>query len=167
MTFVELWLQSKEFFIDAVKYGFPTLALLLSILSYRDSRQANKVQERLNEVEEKLKKYELEDKEKEREEATRACVEARIMKISKNNYRMKIWNSGKATAHTVDFEIQAEYKDIGFVFKDHVPFEFLEAGKSFEEYVLVHSETPRKFKVTTSWMDKQGVSYFKEQLLTV
>lgn len=165
MNLVEIWLQFKEFFIDLVKYGFPTVAILLSILSYRDSRKASKVQDRLNEIEEKLKKYELEEKEKEREKANKACVEARVMKISKNNYKMKVWNSGKATAYNVDFKIPEENK--GMVWRDKVPYEFLESGKSFEEHVMVHHGTPSKFKVVTIWTDEQGNQYSKEQMVTV
>jgi len=165
MDSVELGLQFKEFFINLVKYGFPAVALGLSILSYRDSSKANKVQERLKEVEEKLIKYELEDKEKEREEATKACVEARIIKISRNNYRMRIWNSGKATAYNVDFSIPEEYR--AMVWREKVPYEFLESGKSFEERVMVHYGNPNKFKVTTTWIDKQGSPYSKEQILSV
>lgn len=165
MDTTQLWLKFKEIFIDLVQYGFPTIALVLSILSYKDSRKANKVQERLNSVEEKLMKYELEEKEKEREDATKACVEARIMKISKNNYKMKIWNSGKAIGYDVDFIIEEEYK--GIVWRDKVPYEFLESGKSFEEHVLVHMGTPSKFKVTTIWKDKEGTKYSKEQLVTI
>lgn len=165
MDSAEIWLQFKEFFIDFVKYGFPTVALGLSIVAYIDSRKANKVKDRLNEVEEKLKKYELEEKEKEREEAAKACVEARVMKISKGNYTMKVWSSGKATAYNVDFKIPNEYK--GMVRREKVPFEFLESGKNFEEHVMVYNGTPSKFKVTTTWTDEQGIPYSKEQIVTV
>lgn len=165
MDSTQLWLQFKEIFIDLVQYGFPTIALGLSILSYNDSRKANRVQERLNLVEEKLIKYELEEKEREREEATKACIEARIMKISKNNYKMKIWNSGKATGYDVDFIIEEEYKVM--VWREKVPYEFLESGKGFEELIIVHMGTPRKFKVTTAWKDKDGTRYNKEQLVTI
>jgi hypothetical protein len=165
MDWINLWTQFKELIIQLVKYGFPTLAVILSLLSYIDSRKANKVQGRLNEIEEKLKKYELEDKEKEREEETKACVEARIMNISKGKYRMKVWNSGKATAYNVDFEVPSEHK--GIVWREKVPYEFLEPGKNFEEIVIVHSGTPSKFKLITTWKDKQGTSYSKEHILTV
>lgn len=161
----ELWLQFKEFFIDLVKYGFPTLAIVLSLVSYIDSRKANKVQDRLNEIEEKLRKYALEEKEIERVEAKKACVEARIINISKGNYKMKIWNSGKATAYNVDFKISEECR--GMIWRDKVPYEFLESGKSFEEHVIVHNGTPKKFKVITTWTDNQGVTYSKEQIVTV
>ncbi len=165
MVTAEQWLQFKVFFIDIVKYAFPAVALILSILSYKDSRKANKVQYRLNEVEEKLKKYALEEKEKEREEATKACVEARITKISKGKYIMKVWNSGKAIAYNVDFEIPEECK--GMVRRDKVPYEFLEAGKNFEEHVIVCFGSSNKFTVTTTWTDKQGNTYSKEQIVTI
>ncbi|CAN7241679.1 MULTISPECIES: hypothetical protein [Bacillaceae] len=165
MDYVKLWLEFKEVFIDLVKYGFPTIALFLSLLSYWDSRKTKKVQVRLNELEEKLKRFELEDKEKEREESTKAMIEARIMNISRGKYRMKLWNSGKVTAYNVDFETQEDSKAI--VLKEKVPYEFLEPGKSFEEHVIVHSGTFRKFKVTTIWTDKQGNNYSKDQIVTI
>ena len=165
MEIAGLWLKFKEIFIDLIQYGFPIIAFVLSIVSFIDSRKASKMQDRLNEVEEKLKRYELEEKEKEREEATKANIEARVMKISKGNYKMKMWNSGKATAYNVDFIIPEEFK--GIVWRSKVPYEFLESGKSFEEHVLVHSGTPDKFKVTTIWNDKQGDAYSKEQIVSI
>ncbi|MBZ6006673.1 hypothetical protein K1514_12305 [Paraclostridium bifermentans] len=137
MEITELWLKFKEFFADLVQYGFPTIAIIISIFSFRDSRKASKIQHRLNEFEEKLKKYELEDKEKEREEATNANIEARIMKISKDKYKMKIWNSGKSKAYNADFKVPDECKNM--VFRDKVPYEFLEPGKSFEEHIIIYS----------------------------
>lgn len=165
MDSIDLWLKFKNVFIDLVRYGFPTIALVLSILSFKDSRKANKVRDRLNMVEEKLKKYALEEKEKERIEASMACVEARIMMISRGKYKMKIWNSGKATAYNVDFKIPEEYK--AMVWRDKVPYEFLEAGKSFEEHVLVYNGTPNKFNVITTWADQHGNPYSKEQIVNI
>jgi len=165
MDLIELWTHFKEFFVDLVTYGFPTVAILLSIISYIESRKANKVQDRLNIMEEKLKKYELEEKEKEREESTKASIEARIMKISKRAYKMKVWNSGKAIAYNVDFVIPPEHSRV--VSREKVPYEFLEPGKSFEEHVSIDWNTPSKFKVITTWENKQGISQSKEQILTI
>ncbi|MDU6115403.1 MAG: hypothetical protein E6649_13400 [Paeniclostridium sordellii] len=165
MEITGLWLKFKEFFVDLVQYGFPTIALIISIFSFRDSRKASKIQYRLNEVEEKLKKYELEDKEKEREEATKANVEARIIKISKGKYKMKIWNSGKSTAYNVDFNTPEECN--GMVWRQKVPYEFLDPGKSFEEIVIVHCGTPDKFQVTTTWSNKEGHEYSKKQMVSI
>ena len=165
MEIIELWMNFKAFFIDLVQYGFPTIALILSIISFIDSRKAGKIQEKLNGIEEKLKKYELEEKEREREEATKANIEARVVKVSKRNYKMKIWNSGKATAYSVDFVIPEECK--GVIWRSKVPYKFLESGKSFEEVVFVHSGTSDKFNVTTTWKDKEGIPYSKEQIVSI
>jgi len=161
----ELWLQFKESFIDLVKYGFPTIAIILSILSFIGSRRTKKVQDRLSNLEEKIKNYELEKIEQERKEASLSCVEARIINISKNNYSMKIWNSGKATAYNVDFQVPEECN--GMIWKEKVPFEFLESGKNFDERVLVFGSSPDKFKIITIWTDENGTPYSKEQMVSL
>lgn len=82
---LEFWSEIKPYVVNIVLYGFPTIAILISILSFLDSRKANKVQERLHQLEEKLVMFELEEKEKEREEADKASVEARIYNVSRVN----------------------------------------------------------------------------------
>ena len=138
--------------------------IALSIVSLYESRKINKVQLRLNEMEEKLKKYELEEIEKEREAANKATIETRIYNVSKGKHRLKIWNSGQATAYDVDFEVPKELK--GLVFRDKVPFEVLEPGKSFEESVIYYNGMPPKFTVKTTWKNASGDKCEKEQLVT-
>ncbi len=149
----------------SVRYLIPVTAIALSILSYRNSREAQKVQAKLNVIEEKIKNYELDEIKRKQQEATKACVEVRIINISPRQYKLKVWNSGQATAYNVDFEIP---KDAEMnVIAEKVPFEFLEPGKSFEENALVHLGTARKFMMKTTWEDERGRSYFKEQLVTI
>lgn len=148
-----------------VNYVVPIIALIISICSYVDSRKVTKVQSRLNKMEERLKQYELEEKEKERQEATVANVEARVYKISRGKYSMKIWNSGKATAYNVDFSTQEDLGDI--VFRDKVPFERLESGKNFEEHIIVYMGMPNKFNVKTIWTDIEGNEFYKDQIVTI
>jgi len=151
--------------IDAIiVYVVPLVAIVLSIVSFHDSRKVNKVQLRLTEMEEKLKKYELEEIEKEREAANKSSIETRIYNVSKGKQRLKIWNSGQATAYDVDFEVPEELK--GLVFRDKVPFEVLEPGKSFEESVIYYNGMPPKFTVKTTWKNANGKQYEKEQLVT-
>lgn len=157
-------MEIREIIDVVIGYVVPIVAIVLSIFSFHDSRKVNKVQLRLNEMEEKLKKYELEEIEKEREAANKAIVEARIYKVSKGKYRLKIWNSSQATAYDVDFDVPEELK--GLVYKDKVPFEVLEAGKSFEEYITFYYGTPPKFTVKTTWKNVSGEQYEKEQLVT-
>lgn len=158
-------MELKTFIKFSINYVIPILAIMISILSYIDSKKVLKVQIRLNEMEEKLKRYELDEKEKEHQEATVAKVEARIYKISKGKYAMKIWNAGKANAYNVDFNIPDDLK--GLIFRDKVPFEILESGKSFEEHVVVCGGMPRKFKVKTNWTDIEGKEFHKDQIVTI
>ena len=154
-----------NFFRMFVTYALPIVAIILSVLSYVDSRKTNKFQQRLSLLEEKLKTYELEEKEKERAEATIACVEARIVRLTRNNYKMKVWNSGRATALDVNFEVPDELDRL--VTKDKVPYEYLESNKSFEEHVIVYDQMPRKFTVITRWTDDNGNKCSKEQIVTI
>ena len=151
--------------IDAFfTYAVPLVAIALSIVSLYESRKINKVQLRLNEMEEELKKYELEKIEKEREAVNKPIVEARIYNVSKGKYKLKIWNSSQATAYDADFEVPEEMK--GLVFKDKVPFEVLEPGKSFEEHIVYYNGVSSKFTVKTIWKNARGVQHEKEQLVT-
>ena len=154
-------MEIREIIDVVIGYVVPIVALAISIVSFHESRKVNKVQLRLNEMEEELKKYELEKIEKEREAANKSIVEARIYKFSKGKYRLKIWNSSQATAYDVDFEVPEELKNL--VYKDKVPFEVLEAGKSFEEYITFYYGAPPKLTVKTTWKNASGEKYEKEQ----
>ena len=157
-------MEIREIIDVFIVYVVPLVAIALSIVSFHDSRKVNKVQLRLTEMEEKLKKYELEEIEKEREAANKATIETRIYNVSKGKHRLKIWNSGQATAYDVDFEVPKELK--GLVFRDKVPFEVLEPGKSFEESVIYYNGMPPKFTVKTTWKNASGEKREKEQLVT-
>jgi len=157
-------MEIKDILDIIIGYGIPFIAIAISIASFHESRKVTKVQFRLNEMEEQLKKYELEEKEKERAKSNEAVIEARIYNISKGKYKLKIWNSGKAEAYDVDFQVQDELKVI--VFRDKVPFELLEPGKNFEEHMIVHMGMPHKFSVKTIWKDPNGESHEKEQIVS-
>lgn len=50
------------------------------------------------------------------------------------------------------------------VMKDKMPFEYLEPGNSFEENVIVHLGSSRKFKINISWEDEKGNIGSNEQI---
>ena len=157
-------MEIKDIFDIFIGYGVPFIAIAISIASFHESRKVNKVQLRLNEMEEQIKKYELEEKEKVREAANKSIVEARIYNVSKGKYRLKIWNSGQATAYHVDYEVPGDLRNI--VMRDKVPYEILEAGKSFEEHIIYYMGMPSKITVKTVWKDANGELYEKEQIVS-
>ena len=95
--------------IEVVKgvalYVMPIAAFIVSLIALKRSNDTMKVQVQLSEVEEKLKEYELALKKRELEKIQaeenkekKANIEARVIKISKGSYRLKVWNSGNETA---------------------------------------------------------------------
>ena len=159
--------------IEVVKgvalYVMPIAAFIVSLIALKRSNDTMKVQVKLSEVEEKLKEYELALKKRELEKIQaeenkekKANIEARVIKISKGSYRLKVWNSGNETAYNVEVSIPKEYSVI--IMKDKMPFEYLEPGNSFEECVVIHMQSAPKFKVISKWEDEMGNEFLNEQL---
>ena len=109
-----------------------------------------------------LKKRELEKIQAEENKEKKANIEARVIKISKGSYRLKVWNSGNETAYNVEVSIPKEYSVI--IMKDKMPFEYLEPGNIFEECVVIHMQSAPKFKVISKWEDEMGNEFLNEQL---
>lgn len=166
---IELWNVAKELIKDVATYIMPIAAVVVSVIALKKSDKCTQVQVKLSEVEQKLqeydlalKKYELEKIEREVNREKKACVEARIIKISTGKYKLKVWNSGDKIAYNIDVEIPSEYNII--LMKDKMPFEYLEPGNGFEEHVVVHMQSSRKFKVICRWEDENGEKSSYEQI---
>ena len=136
------------------------VSLLLSVISFIVSIKSQKLQNKVNEIELKLKKYELAEKEKEQQKVP--CIDARIIHITKGNYRIKIWNSGNAVAKNVTASWD-EGSQIIFFDQEKMPFELLEPQKSFDLAISTYIGSPRKLCITTVWEDSDGKKHNKEQ----
>ena len=150
-------------------YIMPIAAFIVSIIALKRSNSTMNVQVQVSEVERRLKEYELALKKRELErvqaeenEDKKAKIEARVIKISQGKYRLKVWNSGNATAYNVEVSIPEEYSVI--ITKDKMPFEYLEPGDGFEEGVVIHMQSSPKFKVISKWKDQMGNEFSNEQL---
>jgi hypothetical protein len=136
------------------------VSFLLSVISFVVSLKSQHLQDKVNEMELKLKNYELAEKEKEQHKTS--CVEARIIHITKDDYRIKVWNSGNAPAKNVNATWEKESRFV-FFDKEKLPFELLEPQKSFELRISPFSGSPRKLCITTSWEDDKGEIQSKVQ----
>ena len=134
------------------------VSLVVAIVSFFISTKSQHLQDRVNEIELKLKEYELEEKEQHKA----PCIEARINHIAKGNYRIKIWNSGNATAKNVTASWDKGSQIIIFD-QEKMPFEVLEPQKSFDLAISTYSGSPRKLCITTTWEDSDGQEHNKEQ----
>ena len=147
------------------KWGALVLAgasFVIALISLIKSSKAQKVQSRLNEIEIRIKKYELQKIEEEK--IQKACVEARLISISHNKTKMKIWNAGNSIARNIDVEIE-EGAPIVFA-GELLPFEELEPGKNFDIPVITYMGQKSKFYVTTKWSDSEGNQESKKQLVS-
>ena len=153
-------------------YIMPIAAFIVSLIALKRSNDTMKVQVQLSEVEEKLREYELALKKHELEkiraeenEEKKANIEARVIKISKGSYRLKVWNSGNETTYNVAVSIPEEYNVI--IMKDKMPFEYLEPGSNFEECVVIHGGFAPKFEIISTWEDEKENKYENIQLRSI
>lgn len=136
------------------------VSLILSIISFLESKKSQNLQDKVNEIEYKLKEYELAEKEKQQKKTP--CVEARIIHITKANYKIKIWNSGNASAKNVNVS-WAKESGILFFDQEKLPFELLDPNKSFELAISTYPGASRKLCITTEWEGSGGEKQSKEQ----
>ncbi|MCD8020115.1 MAG: hypothetical protein LUF92_11190 [Clostridiales bacterium] len=137
------------------------ISLVVSLVSVVFSLKSQHLQDKVNEMDLKLKEYELAQKEKETQLI--ACVEARAISVGSKSHRIKVWNSGNASAYNVTVAIE-ESAQIMVLDQDKMPFEILEPNKNFELILCTHLGSANKFKIMTKWEDKDGQKHSKVQI---
>lgn len=139
------------------------ISLLVAVISLFKSSKAQRLQNKVNELELKIKQNELNRIAKENEAADLACVEARFITVGKGKHRLKVWNSGNATAYNVTARFDG---DVGIMIMDQEkqPFEELEARKSYELVLITHIGSASKFRIITEWTDANGEQHAKTQM---
>jgi len=139
------------------------ISLSVAIISLFKSSKAQRLQNKVNELELKIKENELERIAKEKENAELACVEARFITIGKGKHRLKVWNSGNATAYNVSARFDGNV-GIMIIDQEKQPFEELEARKSYELILVTHTGSASKFRIITEWTDTNGEKHSKTQM---
>lgn len=148
---------------DAAELGIAAISLLVAIIALVKSSKAEKLQNKVNALELKIKEYELEQIAKEKEEANLTCVEARAITIGKGKHRLKVWNSGNATAYNVTAKFDGD-PHIILMDQDKQPFEELASQKSYELVMIRYDGSASKFRVITEWTDESGKQHTKSQM---
>lgn len=141
-------------------------AFIVSVISLNRTSKAQDLQDRVNELELQIKQNEVARIEKEKEEASLSCVEARIIKIGKGKYRLKVWNSGRAAAYNVSAKFDGN-SNIFIHDRDMQPFEELESGKSYDLVLMVFDGSASKCKIITEWTDAEGQKHSKSQMSSI
>ncbi len=141
------------------------ISVIIAVIAIIQSSKAQKLQNKINELDTKIKEYELEKIEKEKTEASSSIIRARAINVGKNNYRLKIYNAGNTTAYNISAQISSEY--CVMLINDKMPFEELEPQNGFDEVLIVHMGSARKFKIELNWQDKDGNAHKDEQFCSI
>lgn len=144
------------------------LAFVLSAFATWKTVQFNDRQKSMIETQECLNKRLLEKEEAEANEEKKADLGAAFVKLGNSNYRLKIWNQGKAPAKHVQIDFPAG-NDI--VIQSDVerkfPLEVLEPHHSVELIAAVHMGSKSKHEVRLRWEDEFSSSNEKTSYPTL
>ncbi|MCH4021031.1 MAG: hypothetical protein LKE61_09185 [Erysipelotrichaceae bacterium] len=156
----------KETIKDVALYIMPIAAFVLSIISLLQTRRISKLESKSREYDEYIKKAEVEKIRAEKEYKPAANIDARVYKISHNNYKINVFNKGDASAYNIDYEI--ENGSCVMPTKQVTPFEELEPGAHFEEgIIVVMSGSGPKYIITLTWKDSDGSPHSKKMVKSI
>lgn len=133
------------------------LAFGLSAFATWKTIQFNDRQKSMIETQERLNRRLLEKEDAEADEEKKADLGAAFVKLGNSNYRLKIWNQGKAPAKNVRIEFSAG-NDV--VIQSDVerkfPLEVLEPQHSVELIAAVRMGSKSKHEVRLLWEDRSS-----------
>ena len=143
-------------------------ALFLSGYATWKTQQFNERQKKLIESQESLNALWLDKGQYEALNEKKADVSVGYNRIGSNNYRVKVWNKGKADARNVRIDFPegnevVSQSDIDSKF----PLEVLEQHQSVDLIALVHMGTRRKQPVKLLWADDASEENEKIAYLTL
>lgn len=150
-------------FIDGGALLVAGMSLMVAIISLIKSSKAQRLQNKVNELELMIKQNEMERIAKEKEAESLACVEARTIAVGDGQYKLKVWNSGNATAYNVIARFDGNV-GIKILDQDKQPFEELGARNNYELILITHFGSAPKFRIITEWTDANGEKRTKTQM---
>lgn len=137
-----------------IQWIIPILAFFISVISLIFSLKSQRLQNKVNEHEIKIKEYEIDKIEKEKEEENKSYIEARVIKVNSNNYKLRISNIGKKKAFNITIDSSIEKPpifDTGLL-----PYEELAPQTSFDLILIRNLSQIPKFTVALEWESENG-----------
>lgn len=144
------------------------LALVVSGYAAWTTSKFNQRQKSLIESQERLNTLLLVKEESEAAEEKKADLGATVIKLGSSNYRVKIWNKGKAPAR----KIAIDFPDgndliLNSEVERKFPLEVLDRLQAVELIAAVHMGTKSKHTVRLTWSDDSSETNEKTVYLTV
>ncbi len=135
-----------------------SLAVVVSIVALFVTLRSTRASERLSEREIELVRFQLTKARREIEDEKRASVSARLYKVDKSNWRLKVYNQGPAEAKNVRIVLNEQNQLIDArSASEKFPMTRLEVGQSVEMNAYVHLASPSKEWIVLNWDDASGI----------
>ena len=139
------------------------VSLVIAVISLVKSYKTQKLQDKVNSLEVKIKQYELEKINQEKEPKEKTLVEVNVVKVSNNNYKLRVFNNSDKSVFNVKVKIDKEY-NVPIIDNDVLPLETLEPKNSFDLIIIRYMNSASKFYVITEWEDENGKTLSNKQL---
>ena len=136
------------------------LALIASVFTYF------KHDKKLKEQERKINEYQLKQIEKEDLESKKAAIRGNIIKGLKGSRTLKVYNSGRATAHNIRL-YGLNVEGVISRYDDIFPYELMNPQDYTELTIHLVMGCPQTIKLKYIWDDEFGDNNAFEQVLTI
>lgn len=144
------------------------LALVLAIVATVNTIRFNSRQKSLIETQELLNQRLLAREESDAEASQRADLSANVIKVGRSDWRVKVYNRGRAVARNVTLSWPS---DDGLLMQSDVdskfPLEELEPAHGVELHALAYMGSRSKHEITLRWSDDFSKTNEKTVYLTV
>lgn len=144
------------------------VALLISGLAYRQSIRQSSLTDRLTEREIELVRQQLATNFQAALQEKKALVSARMFKIGRNEWKVRVYNSGPAEAKNVRLILT----DDNHLVEDNLidgkfPMGRMESGQSVDFWANVHMSSNSKEILTIRWDDLSGIDRENKVEITI
>ncbi|EEJ7602594.1 hypothetical protein ACY65_002976 [Salmonella enterica subsp. enterica serovar Kiambu] len=141
---------------DAIALAALVVSIYTIISSEVKSRKSDREQSVIKDEQDRLRKLLLEKETKSAINEMKAELGARLVKIAKNNYRLKIFNRGKVEAKNIDIHFPDndgnEYLSMHDV-EDKFPYEVLHPQHGIEILAGLSFGSKTKYRIKLIWDD--------------
>lgn len=146
-----------------------SLSLIVAIVSftmnYRLDKRDKERSEQLTELQFRLHELQIKKEEEAEKKRSSSKVEARHVVVGLRNHYIRVANTGGTVVTNVTCSYDRANGSYA-LWQDIEPYERLEPGESFDEGAIFAVNTPRKFMITTNWVDSDGEQCSRENIIT-
>ncbi|MCF6233066.1 MAG: hypothetical protein L3J36_08215 [Rhodobacteraceae bacterium] len=133
------------------------IAVLIAGASFYLSFRTHRSQSNLTRREVELIRIQIEEAKKAHKKEKTAAISARLYKLDRKTWKLKVYNQGPAVAQNVNVILDDQNQIISQSDVDRVfPMTRMEHGQSVELMAFVHMQSPSKEWLLIKWDDPSG-----------